>query len=91
MQKQEIQALIGPILLAHGIKKASLFGSFVRNEQTQHSDLDILVAFPCTFSLFDVVRLKAELEYVVGRKVDLVDYSMVKSRMKPYIQEEKIL
>ena len=45
MGVEEIKSLIIPILKRYGVKKASLFGSFVRGENTERSDIDILVEF----------------------------------------------
>ncbi len=39
---QKIENVIVPILKSNGIKKAGIFGSYVRNEQNKDSDIDIL-------------------------------------------------
>ncbi|KKP65770.1 MAG: hypothetical protein UR63_C0044G0011 [Candidatus Roizmanbacteria bacterium GW2011_GWC2_35_12] len=46
------KALIIPILKKYGVSRASLFGSVVRGEQTEKSDIDILVEVPHSKSLF---------------------------------------
>ncbi len=40
---EEIKAKILPILKKYGVKRAGIFGSFVRGEETQESDIDIRV------------------------------------------------
>ena len=47
----EIQKTIQPILSKYPIKRASLFGSYARQEARFESDLDILVEFNSTISL----------------------------------------
>lgn len=82
---EEIKNKILPILKQAGVKKSSLFGSYVRGEQTKSSDIDILVELPKGKSLFDFVGLELQLEEALGKKVDLVEYSTIKPRLKPYI------
>lgn len=58
------------------IKKAWLFGSFSRGEEREDSDVDILVQYDRTtqsVGLFTIVRIKQQLESILGRKVDLVE------------------
>ena len=67
----------------YGIKQIGVFGSYVRGEQTENSDLDILVDIDenSTMSLFDFVHAGYELSDYLGVKVDLV----MKSALKPGI------
>jgi predicted nucleotidyltransferase len=58
-----------------------LFGSFVRNERRANSDLDVLVLFSQTPSLFKFLELENYLGSLTGIKVDLV----MKSSLKPNI------
>ncbi len=58
------------------IKKAWVFGSFSRGEERQDSDVDILVQYDRSnqhVGLFTIVRIKQQLEQIVGREVDLVE------------------
>lgn len=56
-----------------GADFAILFGSAVSNRLTEDSDLDIAVAFSSRLSWQDRDELRAQLEEVVHRPVDLVD------------------
>jgi predicted nucleotidyltransferase len=55
------------------IRKLSLFGSALRGDFRQESDIDLLVEFQpgATPSLLDLARMERELSTVLGRKVDL--------------------
>ncbi len=57
------------------VLKAWLFGSFARGEQTEKSDIDIMVAFDHSspIGLFAYARMRRELEEQLGCKVDLVE------------------
>jgi len=74
-----------PILKRYGVKRAAVFGSFVRGESKKKSDIDILVEIEKDISLFDFIGLKLEIEEVLGRKVDLVEYSTIKPAIKAEI------
>ena len=81
----EIKTKAIPILKNAGIKRSSLFGSYVRGEQRDDSDIDLLVDFPKGKSLFDFVEVKVQLEDAFGKKVDLVEYDKIKPRLKRHI------
>ncbi|MBF7081720.1 nucleotidyltransferase family protein [Desulfallas sp. Bu1-1] len=69
-----------------GVKKIGLFGSFARGEQTNTSDIDILVEFYQDQKTFDnYMDLKFYLEDLFGRKVDLVIAETIKPDLKPNI------
>lgn len=87
----QIKTQIIPVLKKAGVKRSSIFGSYARGEETKESDVDILVDFPREKSLFDFVGLKLDLEDVLKRKVDLVEYSAVKPRIKDQILSDQIV
>jgi predicted nucleotidyltransferase len=87
---EEIRQRILPILEKHNIKKAGLFGSFIRGEMREDSDIDILVEIEDSISLLDLVGIKLEIEDVLGRKVDLVEYSTIKPLLKDRIIKEQV-
>jgi hypothetical protein len=67
----------------HGVKEIGIFGSYVREEEKERSDLDILVEFEpeARVSLLDFVELENYLSDLLGLKVDLVE----KPALKPGI------
>jgi len=65
----------------YNVKYIGLFGSYVRGEQTTESDLDILVEFSKTPTLFQFINLENYLSDTLGIKVDLV----MKDSLKPNI------
>lgn len=69
-----------------GVRKIGLFGSFVRDEAREESDIDILVEFVEGGRSFDTyMDLKFFLEDLFKRKVDLVDRDTIKPALRPYI------
>lgn len=69
-----------------GVRRIGLFGSFVRDEAGEESDIDILVEFVEGGRSFDTyMDLKFFLEDLFRRKVDLVDRDTIKPALRPYI------
>jgi hypothetical protein len=60
------------IAAKHGAYNVRLFGSAVRGEATDTSDIDLLVDFEDGRSLFDLIAFKQDLEDMLGREVDVV-------------------
>ena len=90
MQLIELQQKVSPILRAHGIKRASVFGSVSRNEDRPDSDVDILIRFKGNRSLFDLSGLKIELEEKLNKKIHLVTYKYIYPKIKEQILKEEI-
>ena len=71
----------------YNVDKIGYFGSFARNEQTESSDIDIIVSFkkPLGWAFFDLQEL---LEKELKRKVDLVTFNSLKEQLKETILKE---
>ena len=69
----------------YNINKISIIGSFTRGEQTEESDLDIMVDFSKPIG-WEVVDLRDELEKLLGIKVDLILKAGVMQRKRLYSQ-----
>lgn len=63
------------------LSELGVFGSYVRGEQHAGSDVDILVAFTQTPSLFTLLALEDDLRDLLGLPVDLT----VRSALRPHI------
>ncbi len=56
----------------HRIRKLALFGSVLRDDFDEHSDIDVLVEFePGTAVGLNFFAIERELSLLLGRKVDL--------------------
>jgi predicted nucleotidyltransferase len=66
---------------SYKVKEIGVFGSYVRGQQKEKSDVDILVEFEEVPGLFKFVELENHLADILGIKVDLV----MKSALKPVI------
>lgn len=69
------------------VKSIALFGSYVRDEQTPASDVDIMVEFSEPVGLL-FIHLADYLEDILGVKVDLLTPDAVKPNRRKYIMAE---
>jgi len=90
MDLEDIKRKASPILKKYGVARAGVFGSVVRGEATDDSDIDILVEIERRMSLLDFAGLKIELEEALGRKVDLGEYAAIKIMIKDEILNEEV-
>jgi len=86
----ELKEKILPILKKWEIKRASIFGSYVRGEAKADSDIDILVELDEELSLLDFIGLKLEIEDAIDKRVDLVEFSTIKPAFRDRILKEQV-
>lgn len=67
-----------------------IFGSFARSDETEQSDIDVLVEFEDGATLLDFVWLSDFLEERLKRKVDVVSKRALREEIKPYVFKEII-
>lgn len=87
---QQIKNKALPILKEAGVTHSSIFGSCVRGENREDSDIDILVEFPKGKSLLDLIDLEMKLEETLGKKVDLLTYNSISPYLKEYIMRDQV-
>ncbi|AMQ18725.1 type VII toxin-antitoxin system antitoxin protein adenylyltransferase MntA [Thermococcus peptonophilus] len=73
-----------------GVKEIGIFGSYVRGEARETSDVDILVDFHRIPSLLEFIRLEEYLEDLLGVRVDLVMKSALKPKIGKHVKREVI-
>jgi uncharacterized protein len=72
------------------VLKAYLFGSYVRGEATEESDVDLLVELDYTQRIgLHFVQMIFDLEDLLQKKVDLIPEDSVSKYVRPYIEAEK--
>ena len=73
------------------VKTIGVFGSYVRGEQKQQSDVDVLVEFEEPIGLFEFMDLEMYLTSLLGVNVDLVSKKALKPHIGKRILEEVII
>ena len=74
----------------HGAHNVRVFGSVVRGEDTPASDVDFLVTMEPERSLFDMGGLLADLEDLLGRRVDVVTEDGLHSYIRDRVINEAV-
>lgn len=72
------------------VAELSLFGSILRDDFHNHSDVDLLVAFTleANWSLFDHIQMQQELAKILQRNVDLVSKRAIERSQNPIRRRE---
>jgi len=75
-----------------GVTSFALFGSVLRRDFRDDSDIDVLLTFheDVRYTLFDLVRMGEELEALVGRAVDVLDRKAVAQSLN-YLRRDSIV
>ncbi len=72
----------------YGVKTIFLFGSMVRDEVNENSDVDFLVELEQGRDLFDLGELLIDLQSLLQRKVDLVTRNALHPRIAKQVLKE---
>ena len=74
------------------VLKAWLFGSFARGEETEDSDVDILVELDYSQPVgLEFVQMQLDLQSLLKKPIDLVSDRGLSKYIRPYIETDKIL
>lgn len=76
------------IQLEYRAEILGIFGSYARGEESNDSDIDILVRFSDEATLFDLVGLGNFLEERLGTKVDIVSERALRKEIEKEVFEE---
>ena len=89
MDRQSVNRTIIEYLKSYNPERIGIFGSYAREEDSENSDIDILVRFKETISLLDLARIHRELSNALGKKVDVVTEPALKNeKLKRYIYQD---
>ncbi len=88
--KQSLIAQKSKLQSKYKINRLGIFGSYVRKEQKNESDLDILIDYEEAPSLITLIEVENQLSELLGIKVDLVTYKGIKPQLRSYILEEVV-
>jgi predicted nucleotidyltransferase len=74
----------------HGVGRVRIFGSVARGEATEDSDIDLLIDVEGPTPPWFPGGLVADLEDLLGRKVDVVELDAIREGMRRRILEEAL-
>ncbi len=88
----EKRQLIADYLSKRPVLRAYLFGSYVRGEADEDSDIDLLVDLDHSQRIgLQFIQMRIDLEKLLNTKVDLVSSNGLSKYIKPLVDREKQL
>lgn len=89
---QILRAHLPELVKKYPIKSLGVFGSYVRNDATAESDLDVLIELDenARISLMGFVGIENDLSELLGVKVDLHQKKTLKGRILENVMRELI-
>ena len=92
MKRQEINSIILEYLKKYHVERVGIFGSFVRNQNHNFSDLDLLISFKKNPTLLQLVKIERELSELLHIKVDIVtEPSLTDPLLKKNIEKDLLI
>jgi predicted nucleotidyltransferase len=87
---QNHRAEIRRIVLAHRARNARVFGSVLHGEDTEESDLDILIDPTPETTLFDIGAIRHELLELLGVPVDVLTPKALPDKFRARVLAEAV-
>lgn len=90
---EQIKQTVSEYFKDKPVKKVYLFGSYARGEANEGSDVDLSLVInkDASVTYFTLARYLTDLEGTFKKKVDLVEDELIYEKLRPYIDESKIL
>lgn len=86
----QLRALLPELRRRYPIRSMGVFGSYVRGEQREDSDVDVLVELGDDMDLIAYAGLQIELSDALGVAVDLVEREALRPRLAPHVLSEVV-
>lgn len=87
---QRLAELLPNLREQYPLGQVKLFGSYSRGEQTELSDVDLVVEFIGPIRYRELIALEDELTAALGTRVDLSDNNGLRPRVRERVQQEAI-
>ncbi|MEB3220787.1 MAG: nucleotidyltransferase family protein [Candidatus Sericytochromatia bacterium] len=81
---------IREIALMHRVTNPRVFGSVLRGEDAEGSDLDLLVEPTRETTLFDLGAIQIELQELLGLRVDVLTPRSLPEAFRQRVQQEAV-
>jgi predicted nucleotidyltransferase len=75
---------------ARGVHNLRQFGSVARGEDRPDRDVDLLADLPPGLSLFGLGRVEADLEAILGTRVDLIPAADLKPGVRARVERDLV-
>lgn len=79
---------IREIALSHRVSNVRVFGSAMRGDDIQGSDLDLLVEPTAQTTLFDIGAIRFELKQLLGMDIDVLTPNALPDKFRAQVLKE---
>lgn len=90
MLSEKEKKIILNTLSPHNLRSLGVFGSYSRNEETESSDIDLLVEFEESPDLLELIGMEQDLSGRLQRTVDLITTGSLSSLLNVYVHNDLI-
>ncbi|MBF0319714.1 MAG: nucleotidyltransferase family protein [Nitrospirae bacterium] len=87
---QALRSVTGESFIKYKAHIRGIFGSVARGDESENSDIDVLVDFTENADLFDYVGLALFLEEKLHRRVDVVPIDTIKPEIATAVMKDAI-
>lgn len=95
MKKITIDAIRDSVItygIEYDLAKIVLFGSYARHDETENSDIDLMIdADNSNLTLFDLAGMREDLKQKLGKRVDIVTAASLDQKVKENVMEDQII
>ena len=88
MNKVQLYKIISTYFTDKPVEKVMVFGSYSRNEQHEHSDVDIVIKPSKPLGLLVLAKFKQDLTELLKLKVDLSTENGISAFVYPFIKND---
>jgi len=82
---------IEQICKKYGILLFGIFGSSVRGDYKDDSDIDVLLKFEKVRSLLEIIHIENELSDLFKKKTEVVEIDAIRESLKEYIMKDLVI
>lgn len=86
LHREEIRQIVAQ----YHAKNARVFGSVIQNQDTEDSDLDLLVDPTSQTTLFDIARIQSQLQKLLHVSVDVLTPKALPPRFRMRVLQEAV-
>jgi predicted nucleotidyltransferase len=82
------RAAIRRVIASHRASNARVFGSVIRGDDSEHSDLDLLIDPTPETTMFDIGAIRRELRELLGVPVDVLTPKALPEKVRAAVLAE---
>ncbi|CAD5243797.1 nucleotidyltransferase family protein [Thermococcus camini] len=88
--REILRAHMGELQRNYCVREVEIFGSYARGEQSENSDLDILVEFEKPVGLLTISMLQIYLSELLGIEVDVIPKNSLRKELWDDVSREAV-